>query len=111
MKVGESMNDLDFLRLSKPQKFLHKLKLFFLSLPGKFLNALKGILMWVVNLFKGIGHTVKDIVTTYAHGDWKTRVSYTVMGFGSMARGQWLRGILFFVFQTVFNIYLFTPIL
>ena len=103
--VGESMNDLDYLRLSKPQKFALKMKKFFAGLPARLLGALKGLLMWFVNLFKGIGSFICDLVTTYIHGDWKTKVSYTVMGFGSMARGQWLRGILFFVFQTVFNLY------
>jgi len=101
------MNDLDFLKLSKPQKFLNNLKKFIMSIPGRFVGAIKGLLMWIVNFFKGIGNIGKDIVTTYAHGDIKTKISYTVMGFGSMARGQWLRGILFFVFQTAFNLYLF----
>ena len=101
------MNDLDFLKLSKPQKFLFNLKKFLFSLPGRLLGAVKGLLMWIVGFFKGIGKICKDIVTTYAKGDIKTKISYTVMGFGSMARGQWLRGILFFVFQTVFNLYLF----
>ena len=100
------MNDLDFLKLSKPQKFLHNLKKFIVSIPGRLMAAIAGLVMWVVNLFKGIGKGIADLVMTYVRGDWKTKVSYTVMGFGSMARGQWLRGILFFVFQTVFNLYL-----
>ena len=100
------MNDLDFLKLSKPQKFLFNLKKLLMSLPGRLLGALKGLVMFVVNFFKGIGNVAKDIVMTYAKGDIKTRISYTVMGYGSMARGQWLRGILFFVFQTAFNLYL-----
>ena len=100
------MNDLDFLKLSKPQKFLFNLKKFIFSLPGRLLGAVKGLLMFVVSFFKGIGNIVKDIVSTYVNGDIKTKISYTVMGYGSMARGQWLRGILFFAFQTVFNLYL-----
>ena len=43
---------------------------------------------------------------TFVHGDWKTKLSYLVMGFGSAARGQWGRGLLFFLFQTVFNFYM-----
>ena len=105
------MNDLDFLRLSKPQKLLHKLKTAILGIPGKLLGSLKGLVMWFVNLFKGIGHFLADLVMTYVRGDWKTKISYTVMGFGSMARGQWLRGVMFFVFQTLFYMYLFMPIL
>ncbi len=100
------MNDLDFLKLSKPQKFLYNLKKLIFSIPGGIAGALRGLVMWIVNLFKRIGLCLVDIVKTYVHGDWKTKVSYTVMGFGSMARGQWLRGILFFIFQTVFNLYI-----
>ncbi len=99
------MNDLDYLRLSKPQKFLHGLKKFFFGLPGKLAGALKGLLLWAAGLFKSIGRFLMDLVRTYVQGDWKTKVSYTIMGFGSAARGQWMRGILFFLFQTVFNLY------
>ena len=101
------MTDLEFLRLSGPQKFLYKLRVFLKNLPKTILNAFKGLIAWFVGIFKGIGAELYDIFDTYRKGDWKTRVSYTVMGFGSCARGQWLRGILFFVFQTVFNVYLF----
>ncbi|MDD6143566.1 MAG: sugar ABC transporter permease [bacterium] len=100
------MNDLDFLRLSKPQQFVQKLKRFFLSLPRKLAGALKGLVMRLVGLVRGLGSFLADLGRTYVKGDWKTKVSYTVMGFGSAARGQWLRGLLFFVFQTVFNLYI-----
>ncbi len=104
--AGENMNDLDYLKLSKPQKFLYNLKKFFASLPGRLLGLLKGFLGWFVGLFTGFGRFFADLVRTYIHGDWKTKVSYTVMGFGSLCRGQWLRGLLFLVFQTVFNLYM-----
>ncbi len=101
------MTDLEFLRLNGPQKFLYKLRRFLMNLPKTILNAFKGIIGWIVGLFKGVGNELYDIFDTFRKGDWKTRTSYLVMGFGSCARGQWLRGILFFVFQTVFNVYLF----
>lgn len=101
------MTDLEFLRLSGPQKFLYKLRRFLVNLPKAILNFFKGILNWFVGIFTGVGRELYDIFDTYRKGDWKTRISYTVMGFGSCARGQWLRGILFFLFQTVFNVYLF----
>ena len=103
------MTDLEFLRLSGPQKFLYKLRCFLKNLPKAIANALKGLIAWFVGIFKGIGNELYDIFDTYRKGDWKTRISYTVMGFGSCARGQWLRGILFFAFQTIFNFYLFYP--
>ena len=100
------MNDLDYLRLSKPQKLLHNLGKLLKSLPGRVGGFFLGIVMFFWKLIKGIGLTIADLVMTYIRGDWKTKISYTVMGFGSIMRGQWLRGILFFVFQTVFNCYL-----
>ena len=101
------MTDLEFLRLSGPQKFLYKLRRFLVNLPKAIVNAFKGLFAWIAGLFTGVGRELYDIFDTYRKGDWKTRISYTVMGFGSCARGQWLRGILFFLFQTVFNVYLF----
>jgi len=101
------MTDLEFLRLSGPQKFLYKLRRFLVNLPKAIVNAFKGLFAWIAGLFTGVGRELYDIFDTYRKGDWKTRISYTVMGFGSCTRGQWLRGILFFLFQTVFNVYLF----
>ena len=101
------MTDLEFLRLSGPQKFLYKLRRFLVNHPKAIVNAFKGLFAWIAGLFTGVGRELYDIFDTYRKGDWKTRISYTVMGFGSCARGQWLRGILFFLFQTVFNVYLF----
>ncbi|NLW19893.1 MAG: sugar ABC transporter permease [Clostridiales bacterium] len=39
-------------------------------------------------------------------GDWKTRTSFFIMGFGSIARGQVMRGLLFLLFQAVFLLYM-----
>ena len=59
------MTDLDFLQLSKPKKLLYKLRKFIVNLPKAFLNALKGLLMWFVNLFKGVGNELYDIFVKY----------------------------------------------
>ena len=50
------MTDLEFLRLSGPQKFLYKLRRFFVNLPKAILNFFKGILAWFVGVFKGVGN-------------------------------------------------------
>ena len=103
------MTDLDYLKLSKPQKMLVDLKRFFAALPGQIGNGLKNLVMFIVNFFKGIGLAIVDVIQTFINGDWKTKISYFIMGFGSCARGQWGRGILFFLFQTLFNFYMFNP--
>lgn len=100
------MTELEYLKLSKPAKMGYNLLQFFKLLPKRIWSGIVGLAMTVVSLFKKLGAEIMDIVNTFIHGDWKTKVSFLVMGFGSAARGQIFRGILFFLFQTVFNLYM-----
>ena len=96
------LSDLEYLKLSKWQKLGYKLGRFFAGIPKGVANA--GAKIWGV-LKKGVsavGNEIKDIVTTFVNGDWKTKLSYLVMGFGCLARGQILRGLLFLLFEIVF---------
>ena len=95
-------SDLEYLRLSRREKFLYKLLRFLIAIPvgiGHFFAKLwNGIIAGV----KAVGREIADICSTFAHGDWKTRTSFVVMGFGNLARGQILRGLLFLLFEIVF---------
>ena len=79
---------------------------FLVSIPKAILKLFKKI--WGV--IKKFGIKVKDeavdIWTTFVNGSWQTKVSYLVMGFGNIARGQILRGLLFFLFEAVFIFYM-----
>ena len=100
------MNELDILKLRGFAKLGYRLKVFFKAVPSRLAAGLKALGLWLVRLFKGIGANLTDLVQTFVKGDWKTRLSYLVMGFGSFARGQWGHGLMFFLFQTVFNVYM-----
>lgn len=63
---------------------------------------MKGVLKAITNAFRGFWNDMKDIGTTFAYGDWKTRVSYVIMGFGSIARKQFLKGFLFLTFEIAY---------
>ena len=103
------MTDLEYFKLSKPERMIRNLGRFFVNIPKKLGSGIKKLGLLIVSIFKGIGTNIADLFTTFKNGDWKTRLSYLIMGFGSCARGQWGRGILFFLFQTVFNVYMFFP--
>ncbi|MBR1390374.1 MAG: sugar ABC transporter permease [Lachnospiraceae bacterium] len=60
----------------------------------------------IANFFKWIGTDIKEIGVTFAEGDWKTRVSYLIMGFGSIMRKSFARGIGFLVIEIAFIYYL-----
>ena len=48
-----------------------------------------------------------EIGTTFRDGDWKTRVSYVILGFGPLMRGQIAKGIALLACEVLFFVYLF----
>ena len=99
-------SDLEFLRLSKGEKFLYRLTSFFAAIPRAIGRFFVNLALFFKNLGIGIGKELADLVLTFKNGDWKTRTSYLVMGFGSIARGQVLRGVMFLLFEVVFIFYM-----
>ena len=100
--------DLEYLKLSKIHRFFYKLISFFVAIPFKVWDVIKLVGRYIKNFGKKVANEFIDLITTFKNGDWKTRVSYLVMGFGNVARGQIARGILFFVFEVVFIFYMVT---
>ena len=95
-----------YLTLSKGEQFAFKFTNFFKAIPGKFEGLGIAISKLVLKIVFGIGHFFKELGLTFVHGDWKTKVSYFIMGFGSFARGQWLRGLVFLIFEVIFILYM-----
>ncbi len=62
-------------------------------------RAIAGLCKWLVN-------DIKDIGVTFKNGDWKTRASYLIMGFGPLMRRQYLRGIMLLLFEIVYIFYM-----
>lgn len=60
----------------------------------------------IANFFKWIGNDVKEIGVTFAKGDFKTRISFLIMGFGSLCRGYFARGLAFLATEILFIWYL-----
>ncbi|MCM1386396.1 MAG: sugar ABC transporter permease [Bacillus sp. (in: Bacteria)] len=56
--------------------------------------------------FSGVGADLKEIGLTFKEGDWKTKVSFLVMGFGPLMRKQFLRGIALLAIEVLFIYYM-----
>ena len=95
-------SDLEYLKLSKWERFQYKFLSFFASIPVAIWHAICGIGKWFKKAGLGIVNEIKDVVMTFVNGDWKTKLSYPIMGFGNIARGQPLRGLLFLLGEVVF---------
>lgn len=62
----------------------------------------------IVNFFKWIGADLKDIGTTFTQGDWKTKLSFLIMGFGQLMRKQYVRAVAFLGLEVLFLVYMVT---
>lgn len=102
----KKLDAISYLQLNAWQKFVYRLKISFAKIPLFFMNLGKKI--W--GLIKGIGLGIfgifKNLFLAFKEGDKYTRISFIVMGFGSFARKQILRGILFLLMEIVFIVYM-----
>ncbi len=53
-----------------------------------------------------VGRTFSTIGSTFAQGDWKTRVSFLILGFGQLLRGQIVKGLAFLLMEAGFIWYM-----
>lgn len=57
-------------------------------------------------VFRVIGTDLAEIGTTFARGDWKTRLSYLIMGLGELLRRQTVKGVAFLASEILFIWYM-----
>ena len=100
------LSDLEYLKLNKFQKFIYNFLSFFARIPFHLWNLLKAVGRFFKKIFLLFINCLKFVGVTFVKGDWKTKVSYFILGFGNAARGQWLRGLLFFALEVAFIIYM-----
>lgn len=96
------VTDLEYLRMGKFKKIWYKIKRFFVSIPSKIGHFFVKVWNTIKKGVLAVKNEFVDIFTTFKEGSWQTKVSYFVMGFGNLARGQILRGVLFLLFELVF---------
>ena len=103
------LNDLEYLKLSKFEAFLYKLKLFLCAIPLWFKNLGLSVLKFFKNFFLTVKDEIVDVATTFTKGNWAVKLSFLIFGFGNLYYGQILRGLLFLLFEVVFVAYMLVP--
>jgi len=85
-------------------------KRFFVSLGRKIKAFFVGLGQSIKNFFVGLGKRIAkffvDLYKNFRYGNWKTRMSYLIMGFGCLANKQILRGILYLLVQIGFILFM-----
>ncbi len=105
----KKLNDLEYLKLSKFDAFIYRLKLFICAIPLWFKNLGIKILNFFKNCALAVKDEVLDIVTTFTKGNWAVKLSFLIFGFGNLYYGQIMRGLLFLLFEVVFIAYMLVP--
>ncbi len=92
--------------MSPPEKFWFNFKAFFRRLPSAFAAFFKAIPKKLYKIWLAFAGIFINVGKAAKNGDWKTRTSFGIMGFGLICRKQYLRGILYLFFEVLFILYL-----
>lgn len=95
-------SQLEYLSLSKPRRVLYKITHFFTDFPKKTRRKMRQVRPKAKKCTNGFISIFRNLFSALRDGDWKTRLSFVVMGFGLMLRHQIIRGVFYFLFEVFF---------
>jgi len=100
------MTFIEYQSLTTGQKISYKIKEFFSLLPGR----LHGVVAAIGKFFKNLGISIvsgaKGYASRFSKGDFATKLSYIIMGFGNFTRGQAGKGLAFLAAEVLYIVYL-----
>ena len=100
------MKFIDYVQLNPFQKFWYNLKKFFINLPSNLGKIFKAIGRFFKKMFVGIGKGFAGYFSRFVKGDWATKISYLIMGFGNIVKGQIIKGLIFLATEVLFILYM-----
>ena len=100
------MTYVEYKQLNPFQRFAHNFKKFILNIPHALASFFKAIGHAIVGFFTGIGKGFKNYGVTFVKGDWATKLSYLIFGFGDIHKGKYYKGILFFLTEVLYALYM-----
>ena len=102
------MKYIDYVQLNFFQRFWYKLKLFFKNLPRNIVKFFSAIGRFFKKIGIAIGKGCAGFVTRFIKGDWATKLSYLIMGFGNIVRGQIVKGCIFLATEVLYILFIVT---
>ena len=101
------MTTIEYLALPLHKRIFYKTLAVLASIPkgiARFFS--KTIVSAIKKIGKAIASFFQNIYHNFVDGDWKTRTSYFVMGFGQISRGSILRGVFSLIFQITYIVFM-----
>lgn len=103
------MRTIEYLAMPTYKRGLYKLWYGILAIPKVIWGFLS---ITVVNFFKKIFLAIVnyfvDLKDIFVSGDWKTKISYLVMGFGHITRRSYIKGFLYLMYEIAFIVFMIT---
>ena len=97
------MTTIEYLALPTYKRFLYKLLAFFEAIPKviwRFLSVT--VVRFFAKIGKGIANYFINTYEIFISGDWKTKLSYFVMGFGHLSRKSYIKGFMYLLYEIIF---------
>ena len=103
------MTTIEYLSLPLHKRIFHRIIVFLVSIPLFFVKLFtKKIPQFFVGIYKKIAQFFSNVYLAFIDGDFKTKTSFLLMGFGLVTRKSILRGLMYFIFQVGFIFYTVT---
>ncbi len=102
------MDYLDYVQMTKGQRIAYKIKSFFRGIPGAVGNFFRLIGLFIKKFFMWIGNGFKGYGSRFAKGDIGTKLSYIIMGAGSMFHRQIAKGLIFLATEIAYIYFMFS---
>ena len=96
------MTKIQYLSLSKPQRFAVKFIEFFKNLGKGFVNFFKTIPSRFAKIWNKITAPFITLIDAWKKGNWQVRTNFFVMGFYQLTHHEIFRGVLYLLFEVVF---------
>ncbi|MCD8026918.1 MAG: sugar ABC transporter permease [Clostridiales bacterium] len=100
------MTYVEYKQLNPFQRFAHDFKKFFVNIPHALAKFFKAFGRGFVKFFVGIGKGFRNYGTNFVKGDWATKLSYIIFGFGDFHKGKYYKGILYFLTEVLYILYM-----
>lgn len=96
----------EYMAMNGFQRFWYKFTQFIKSIPSGIAKFFCAIGRGIKNFVFGIGRGIADFFVGFVKGDILTKISYFIMGFGNIFRGQIVKGIAFLAIEVLYIMFM-----
>lgn len=103
------MTTIEYLSLPTYKRFFYRFLQGLIAIPKSIWHFISvTILGFFTRIGKRIANYFISIYEIFISGDWKTKVSYFIMGFGHIYRKSYIKGFLYLLYEIIFIYFLAT---